>query len=83
MKNNLTDLNDHLFEQLERLNDEDLEGDRLAVEIERGRAITGVAAQIIANGTLVLKAQQFVMDSNGRAKVALPKFLDGENEKEI
>jgi hypothetical protein len=56
MKNKLSDLNDHLFCQLERLGDEELKGDELKIEIERGRAITSVASQIIANGNLVMRA---------------------------
>lgn len=54
MKNKLSDLNDHLFAQLERLNDEDLDGDKLVEEISRAKAVTGIASQIIANGNLVL-----------------------------
>lgn len=59
MKNKLSDLNNHLFEQLERLNDENLVGDKLGEEILRSRAVTSVAQQIIANGNLVLDAAKF------------------------
>ena len=58
MKNKLTDLNNHLFEQLERLNDEDLKGDNLKEEMNRARAISTVAQTIINNGDLILKAQK-------------------------
>ena len=79
MKNSLSDLNNHLFAQIERLGDEDLTGEKLAEEIERGKAITGVAAQIISNGTLVLKATEMSCNINGRSKLALPEFL-GESQ---
>ncbi len=58
MKNKLTDLNDHLFAQLERLGDESLQGEALQSEVERSKAITSVAAQIIGNARLVLDAQK-------------------------
>lgn len=58
-RNTLGDLNNHLFMQLERLNEEDLEGEKLQEEITRAKAITGLASQIIANGTLVIKAEEF------------------------
>jgi len=78
MKNKLTDLNNHLFAQLERLGDEDLNGDQLTEEISRAKAVTGIASQIIANGTLVLKAaltaQEYIDKGN-----AVPKMLIGES----
>jgi hypothetical protein len=43
--------------QMERLNNEELQGEKLAAEIRRAEALTDVAAQIIANGALVLKAR--------------------------
>lgn len=60
MKNTLGDLNNHLFAQLERLGDEDLTGDELQEEITRAKAVSGIATQIISNGSLVLKAKTFV-----------------------
>lgn len=55
-KNKLTDLNNHLFAQLERLGDEDLKGDALTEEISRAKSITNIAQQIVNNGNLVLNA---------------------------
>ncbi len=58
MKNKLINLNDHLFEELERLNDEDLQGEELEIEMNRAKAMVGVAQAIINNGDLMLKAQK-------------------------
>ena len=76
MKNKLTDLNNHLFEQLERLNDEDLKGDALKEEIERAKAVTHVASKIIENGALALEARKFMNDSMD-ANLKLPEMLEG------
>lgn len=78
MKNKLSDLNDHLFAQLERLGDEALNPDQLAQEIDRGKAITGVAQQIIANGKLALDAQ-IALGENGIS--AIPKMLGLSDER--
>jgi hypothetical protein len=77
MKNTLGDLNNHLFAQLERLSDEDLKGEALNEEINRARAIMGIATKIIDTGTLVLEAQRFV-DDKMSADTKLPKMLEGE-----
>ena len=76
MKNTLGDLNNHLFAQLERLSDEELKGEKLQEEITRSKAVTAVASQIIANGSLVLEAKKMA-DDIMNADVKLPEMLEG------
>ena len=57
-KNKLTDLNDHLFAQLERLGDEELNNDQLTLETERAKALTMVSSQIIKSTSTSIKAAQ-------------------------
>ncbi len=66
MKNKLIDLNDDLFAQLERLSDEETKGEDLLREIERSKAITGVAAKIIDGARLALDAQKELDEGNLR-----------------
>lgn len=50
----MTDLNNNLFLCIERLNDEDLTGDKLEAEIKRSKAVAEVATQVIRNAELSL-----------------------------
>lgn len=68
MKNKLTDLNNHLFAQLERLSDEELDAEQIAVEVKRGDAIVAVADQIVRNADLQLKAVKILADHGDRFK---------------
>lgn len=60
--NKLTDLNNMLFEQIQKIQNNDLSGESLDVEIKRAGAITSVANTIIANADLALKAQKLSAD---------------------
>lgn len=62
MKNTLTDLNDYLFETLERLLDDDLTEEQMQREITRSQAVTSVAETVIHNGELALKTMQHLND---------------------
>jgi hypothetical protein len=66
VKNRLTDLNDYLFAQLERLADEDLSGEAIATEIQRAGAIVDVADTIVEN------ACKLVADHGDRFAKQLP-----------
>lgn len=77
MKNTLGDLNNHLFAQLERLGDEEIQGEKLIEEIDRAKAITTIANQIISNGNLVLQAEKFKAETLGKSKADAPKMLEG------
>ena len=58
MKNTLTDLNNYLFESIERLNDDSLTEEELAKEIKRSDATQRVAKTIIDNASLALSAKR-------------------------
>lgn len=76
MKNRLSDLNNHLFMQLERLNDENLTGDDLVEELNRSQGIANVSAQIISVGALALKAKT-TADNSLNSKFKLPEMFEG------
>jgi hypothetical protein len=63
-KNKMSDLNDHLFLQLERLNDETIEAAQMEVEFKKAKAVSGIAAQIIKSNALTLQAAKFAQQGN-------------------
>ena len=82
MKNKLTDLNNHLFAQLERLTAEETEGEKLKEEIERSKAVGGMARMIIDNAALALDAQKtlYAQSSLGQS-CKMPDMIGLENTK--
>lgn len=61
-KNTLSDLNNHLFAQLERLGDEEITQEDLQKEIERSKAVNCVAKNIIDNAKTALEGAQFAYE---------------------
>lgn len=78
MKNTLTDLNNHLFESLERLNDDSLSNEELEKEINRSKAVTQIANTIISNGHLALRVIKEQNEYTGKGFEELPPMLEAK-----
>lgn len=78
IKNTLTDLNNYLFEALERINDDNLSEENLEKEIKRAEATNKVAKTIIDNAQIQLQAMKH-MDEYGynqnKGEKAIPEML--------
>jgi hypothetical protein len=84
VKNTLTDLNNHLFAQLERLGDEEMNPEELKTEIERSKAINGVARNIIDNAKTTLAGAEFAHEKLDQDKSMPGVFrLQEETQKQI
>lgn len=78
-RNTSADLNNHLFEQLERLNDDEMGGEDLKEEIERSRAMANISRVIIDNAKLSLDARKLRADLTGEVNLN-SEFLAIETE---
>ncbi|MBL1434706.1 MAG: hypothetical protein COB08_000695 [Rhodobacteraceae bacterium] len=74
MKNKMEYLTNHLFAQLERLGDEELTPEQVAIECDRSKAIVSVAGQLAANGDLQLKAAKLYAEHGDKLLPMLPQI---------
>lgn len=76
MNSTLVDLNKYLFEELERLNDDETlnKEDSFEKEIKRSESIVKVSREIINNADLLLKATKHY-EEIGVSKRDIPKML--------
>ena len=87
MKNTIADLNNYLFEQIERLNDDELTDEQLEKEIRRSDAVGKIAKTIIDNGALSLQARKHFDDYGNGSNIEIPllgitnKWLEEENQE--
>ena len=82
MKNKLSELNDHLFMMLERLNDNAVKGDELTEELKRAKGVVAIANSIVANANVQVEAYKAV-NGVGDDYCDMPNNLLGNKPNEI
>jgi len=83
MGNALSDLNNILFSQVQRLaNGENLNPEDMKKEIEKAKAIEGLSKQIISNAKLQLDAVKFSNTSRTAAR-QMPDVLQNKNANKL
>lgn len=71
-KTTLNDLNEYLFQEMDRLTNEDLSAEDLDKEIKRSDALQRIARTVIDNGSLALQAKKHLDEYGQGDKVELP-----------
>ena len=79
INNNLKTLNDYLFAEIENIQDltEESSNEEIEKTLRKAGAISKLAAQIISNGNLVLRAKELEVTMNGRESTPFRKMLEG------
>ena len=75
-RNTLDDLVNHLFAEMERLGDESMTPEQMRDEIERSRALSGVAQRVIETANVTLRVMEF-KDAALDANAEMPPLLGG------
>ncbi len=82
-KNTLSDLNNHLFAQLERLSEEDLNQEQLKIEVDRSKAINCIARNIIDNAKTALEGAQIAYHTLPANKPLPEQFAIKESNEQV
>lgn len=77
MRTSITDLNNLLFEQIERITNDDLSEEELDREVKRVKAVTDIAKTIVDNNRVAVDALKYLEPVGSEHMVDL-KFLGGE-----
>lgn len=75
MRNSLADVNNYLFEAIERLND-DLTDEQLEREIKRTEAVTKVAKTIVDNTNLALNIKKHLDEYGKGENYQIPGMIE-------
>ena len=78
IRNTLEDLNDYLFESLERVMDDDLTDEEFAKECKRAKQVSTIAGNVIRNASIVLRAETLKQKDGVQA----PRTILGDVKKE-
>lgn len=78
MKNKLSDLNNHLFAQLERLSEEGMSAEQIEQEAKGADAIVSVSEQVLKNAEINLKAAVIIATHGERFAPMLPMIGKSE-----
>lgn len=78
MKNTLLDLNNYLFEQIERLNDDSISDEELDRELKKTDSIVKISEKIIQNGELAFKTMKHMDDYGYGQTRSVPKMLSSD-----
>lgn len=74
MSNSMSELNSHLFAQLDRLAKTDMTADELEQEVQRAEAIVKLSDQISGNADLQLKAAKLFAEHGQAVLPHLPQI---------
>lgn len=74
MKNRLSDLNNHLFAQLERLSEENLSAEEIEREVKRADAMVDVSDQVLRIADTGLKAAKLFAEHGETILPHLPQI---------
>ena len=79
-RNTMEDLNNHLFEALETLKDNELSKEDLEAELERSKVVSMLAKDIISNASLALDVMKF-KDNRLDIDRSIPTMLESNDEQ--
>lgn len=77
---NLKELNDVLFEQIERINDDDLHGQELEEQLRKSSQICAIGSVIVKNAATVLRGMQLAQEYGLESKDLPAMITDGRRE---
>lgn len=78
MRNSLADVNNYLFEAIERLNDDSLSEEELDKEIKRADSVTKIAKTIVENTSLALNIKKHLDEYGKGENYTIPGMIEGK-----